>query len=67
MNHPYTSMIKDMTYLDTRYSRFSAWRRKLDSTRRDLEDAFANGEVCAGEFPVVVHSKKSGRFAIFTR
>ena len=59
--------VKDLSFLDARYYRFSGWKRELESALKDLEDAYANGEVCAGEFPVIVHSKKSGRFAIFTR
>ena len=59
--------VKDISFLDSRYSRFSGWKRKLESVRKDLEDAYANGEVSESEFPVIVHSKKSGRFAIFAR
>ena len=59
--------VKDISFLDPRYYRFSGWKRKLESALEDLEDAYANGEVCEGEFPIIVHSKKSGRFAIFTR
>ena len=61
------STVKALSFLDTRYYRFSGWKRKLESARKDLEDAYATGEVSEGEFPVVVHSKKSGRFAVFTR
>lgn len=58
--------VKDISFLDTRYSRFSGWKRKIESVCKDLEDAYANGEVSEVEFPVIVYSKKSGRFAIFT-
>ena len=59
--------VKDLSFLDTRYYRFSGWKRRIESACKDLEDAYANGEVSESEFPVVVYSKKSGRFAIFAR
>ena len=60
-------MIQDYAGLSSDYSRFTGWRRNLTDCERMLEDAFANGEVSTGEFPVIAKSRHTGLFAVFTR
>ena len=60
-------MIQDYAGLSPDYSRFTGWRRNITACERMLEDAFANGEVSNGEFPVIAKSRRTGLFAVFTR